>query len=706
MIPLRTRFLATLLATTAPFATAGVNIPTSALVHVDQVMVIGPSGGHFTAPAFELSPSGWQALAATRPGTTTSWLGFPLPDGGTVDLELERLAIASSQGGELWVDGRPSGKLITDGIALFTGHVLGEAGSDVYLAISPVGSRGWIRFGAKPDGSSRLVHILAEPGPANDWTHARLRLVDDAAVGLPPSTACRVDELTNSGITPASPQLQQTRTTPTLQKALATTPVLYELPIALETDYDFFTLFGNAGAAQSYAVALFGAISARYREQLDVIITLPYLGLYTTPADPWTSQDFGGTSIDLLFEFEAAWFPNMPVDAALGHFLSGADLGGGVAWVDALCVPEFRYGVTGNIGGNTPLPVAQGPLNWDFVAAAHEIGHNLSTLHTHDYCPPLDECAPSGYFGVCQTQQTCITDGTIMSYCHLCTGGMSNVTTYFHPTVVQTMRTRVEDSCLAPYEGLFVTDLGGGLSGSSGLPGIEATFDPATDELGVDYSHAPNPTAGALIVGGIQIDLPIYGGLLVPAPDVAFGITTSSPTGSLPKTSFAGTTYPTGAKLYMQAWYVDLAAPGGFAASPGLEVELVIPDAPTALTWFTNAGDGKEYAAIPAATWFKDNELAGEHDAHLVSIENPTVEAWLKATFFDSGLVSGPVYIGLTDENVEGQFGWTDGAPFAYTDWAAGEPNNWNGFEDYATFDGTAWNDYDGFSPLQALIER
>ena len=34
------------------------------------------------------------------------------------------------------------------------------------------------------------------------------------------------------------------------------------------------------------------------------------------------------------------------------------------------------------------------------------------------------------------------------------------------------------------------------------------------------------------------------------------------------------------------------------------------------------------------------------------------------------------VWIGLTDEIVEGSFGWLDGAPVTYTNWAANEPNN------------------------------
>jgi hypothetical protein len=89
------------------------------------------------------------------------------------------------------------------------------------------------------------------------------------------------------------------------------------------------------------------------------------------------------------------------------------------------------------------------------MVIAHELGHNFGTPHSHDFCPPLDECAPSGWFGQCQTQQTCTSQGSIMSYCHLCNGGTANVTTYFHPTTVQVMRDRAL-ACLPDFTGISV----------------------------------------------------------------------------------------------------------------------------------------------------------------------------------------------------------------------------------------------------------
>jgi hypothetical protein len=203
-------------------------------------------------------------------------------------------------------------------------------------------------------------------------------------------------------------------------------------------------------------MTLLGFISDRYETQINTILTFPSVAFYTTANDPWTSQDSGGNCQDVLFELQGAWAGNVPANADLGHLLSGANLGCGVAWLDVLCSSTNNFSVAGNMNANTPFPIAVGPNNWDFMVVAHEIGHNFDALHTHDYCPPLDECAPSGYFGACQSQQVCTNQGTIMSYCHLCSGGTSNITTFFHPTSAADM-TAAAASCLPLFSGIAST---------------------------------------------------------------------------------------------------------------------------------------------------------------------------------------------------------------------------------------------------------
>ena len=175
----------------------------------------------------------------------------------------------------------------------------------------------------------------------------------------------------------------------------------------METDYQLFQVFGGLSPMTTYVTTLLAYGSSRYSGQINTTLTYPYLQFYTNSNDPWNTQDSGGSSVDLLYEFQAAWAGNVPNDCVLGHFLSGAGLGGGVAWLDVLCNNTYNFGVSGNINGNLNFPVVQGPDQWDAMVWLHEIGHNFDALHTHDYCPPLDECAPSGYFGSCQSQQNC-----------------------------------------------------------------------------------------------------------------------------------------------------------------------------------------------------------------------------------------------------------------------------------------------------------
>jgi hypothetical protein len=179
---------------------------------------------------------------------------------------------------------------------------------------------------------------------------------------------------------------------------------------------------------------MFACLASRIEEQVGDELSYPYLQVYTTPADPWSTPETPGADcIDLLYEFQAAWQNDLPAGADLGHFLSGVYLSCGAGFRPGLCNPPNNFSVMTAVNGTTPFPIVQGPSNWDFIWICHELGHNFDAIHSHDYCPPLDRCAPGGFFGPCQTQQVCTNQGTLMSYCNACPGGMANFTTYFHP---------------------------------------------------------------------------------------------------------------------------------------------------------------------------------------------------------------------------------------------------------------------------------
>jgi hypothetical protein len=387
---------------------------------------------------FDQSPS---ALAALGGFDQIVMRGVPTPYGPAIDLELDRIRFDFSKVG-VFVNGKRS-RFQPGDMTIWSGKVRGVENSDVQLSFASRGTYGWIFDGIE------YTHVTSTPGEDGTWRLARVRMISDrtmmrAGNGLPPST-CMLDQIGRAPGSGGGVHVDDSGP-PTFGAATK-----LELKQAIETDWQLYQLWNDLNAEQTYVMALLAAKSARYSAQVDIVVTFPYVQFYTDPNDPWTSQDSGGSSVDLLYEFQAAWKFNIPAGAHLAHFLSGASLGGGVAWVDVLCNPEYGFAVSGNINGGVTFPVTQGSNTWDFMVFAHETGHNVGTWHTHDYCPPLDECAPSGYFGSCQNQQVCISNGTIMSYCHLCSGGMNNITTYFHPTVVTYMRNEADNSCLPDF---------------------------------------------------------------------------------------------------------------------------------------------------------------------------------------------------------------------------------------------------------------
>jgi hypothetical protein len=373
-------------------------------------------------------------LAALAPLTRTSLHGFPVPGLGGVTLDLHRLSLPFTATAVLRVDGVdvPGGPRAALGdLSIWSGSALEVPGSRVFLALSSDSSRGFLEL---PFDGNRIVHFATGASGSG-------RAIDErelAASGLETPTPNCFEPRIPPG-QGALPDLGATSLPGTGDLTTA------DCSVAIETDYQLYQKFNSIGATTSYVTQLMAAVSDQYFTDVQTTISIAYLGIYTTAADPWTSQDSGGDASALLNEFIAAWAPNhWPVSANLAHFISGANLGGGIAYINALCNQSFGFGVSGNVSGNinwggwTGLP---GNLTWDFVVVAHEMGHNFGSLHTHDYCPPLDIC-----YANC-TPNTACSQGTLMSYCHLC-GGMDNIDLHFHPVCANHMRQSVNSSCL------------------------------------------------------------------------------------------------------------------------------------------------------------------------------------------------------------------------------------------------------------------
>ncbi len=373
-----------------------------------------------------------------------------MPDGRRIDLDLTRVRPVTRDC-VFAIDGGRAPMPPDEGLTMWTGKVEGDPDGHVFLAFSPAGSRGVIEL------RDRRYHIVAQRGADGAFDSGASRL----EVALPEDDLMapfQCGEMTidqpffrtlrgppAKSAPPASGDGGTAESPPPTANSFNT---LYDCTVGVETDYQLYQKFNNAQSLGNYVATLFGAISALYQQEIGVSLTVNYVGVWTTSNDPWVAQDGGGNANAVLNEFQSKWGGNKaPVVSKLHHFLSGANLGGGVAWLDVLCSPSYSFGVSGNLSGNLTTPVSQGGGTWDFVVAAHEMGHNFGTQHTHDYCPPLDQCAAASYFGSCQTQQVC-GQGTIMSYCHTCSGGMNNIQITFGSTVAAVMRDAADNGCL------------------------------------------------------------------------------------------------------------------------------------------------------------------------------------------------------------------------------------------------------------------
>jgi cysteine-rich repeat protein len=215
--------------------------------------------------------------------------------------------------------------------------------------------------------------------------------------------------------------------------------------VAIETDQELLTQFyGNTTATLQYLADLAAAVSAIYDADTDVRVKFSFIRLWST-IDPWTASasDLDG----LLSQFRNYWMTNeagTPRDVA--HFISGKTVAGGIAYVDVLCDPDFGYGVSEVYGA---FDVMDPDETWDVMVVAHELGHNFGSDHTHCYNPPIDHCyasEPGCYNGPTSLPPG---GGTIMSYCHLLSGGQSNINLTFGPTVSAVLRTGAENgSCI------------------------------------------------------------------------------------------------------------------------------------------------------------------------------------------------------------------------------------------------------------------
>lgn len=338
--------------------------------------------------------------------------------------------------------------------AYFRGVVAGRPGSRAFLVVRESGElRGLVT-------TEKGVTILASTEAGGEVRNRELGTADLRALGGP-SFECGVEG-------------HETALTdwlvPTLGDAAEPVPsgnLSYTARVAIETDFEYLGKFGGSTtAATDYAGDLIGYASTIYDSEIATNLIIPSISLWTSAADPWAQTSPGCG----FYEFGKYWNTNNgTVSRTLAHFLSGKSTNAGIGWIGVLCRSSFSstthtppdpdpcptlpdsdlyggdYGFTGGIDGN--FDPDSPTVLWDILAVSHEIGHNFNSPHTHCYggiggnANAVDSCyaGECGSTG-CYCGSTSLpgggASGTIMSYCHLLSGGLGNISLNFgsgHP---------------------------------------------------------------------------------------------------------------------------------------------------------------------------------------------------------------------------------------------------------------------------------
>lgn len=224
--------------------------------------------------------------------------------------------------------------------------------------------------------------------------------------------------------------------------------------VYFECDYKLYTDKGSSTTnVSNYVTGLFNQVATLYaNENVGIAISQIYVW---TSTDPYVGYNSTSGVLNAFRQTRGSSF-----NGNLAHLLSTRGLGGGIAYVDVICLKQYAYGVSAITSSYQNVPT----YSWSVEVVTHELGHNLGSWHTHSCSWPggaLDNCVSPE--GSCPPGPTPSNGGTIMSYCHL-TGHGINFNKGFGPTPGAKIRDKVlNSSCLqqsgATPTGLNVTNI-------------------------------------------------------------------------------------------------------------------------------------------------------------------------------------------------------------------------------------------------------
>ena len=392
--------------------------------------------------------------------------GLELPNATAVDLEFKEVEVFAENSALLKAK---NGKLIQtprESIRVFLGKVAGTSPTDDLIVLL---SRG------NGDLQGRWHGGKGEYELRMDSEDAFLKTLE-VEIGEKSGNPFLNDQVfvPNDASSPQSRNLREASSPSIGTAATLLENEIYTVKIAIDTDFELVQALGSVGNVTAYMASLFAYLNATYEEEISTRLLIGQQIIPSSssedPYNAWTGCN------ERLDEVTARYAGNTNIDKALLAHFSPSGGNCGVAWspsADAssanyggvLCDDNYGFSVN-NVdaitpGSNTPIS-----STWDAIVAAHEIGHNFNSPHTHCYgglnastsihsgltnsSDPIDSCyvaEPADPYGTNTCASGSISlpgqnslvggsngggDGTIMSYCHvLFQGGLSNISRTF-----------------------------------------------------------------------------------------------------------------------------------------------------------------------------------------------------------------------------------------------------------------------------------
>lgn len=368
-------------------------------------------------------------------------LTLPLSDERSVTLTLEPMEILPPEGTVTFTDATGRHPL-PHGFSVFKGRVEGHADSWAVVTLGGGTAGATISVG---DERWSLM-----PAPVRAGTQRLFALAADATLETSASTfTCGIDganesEFSKFGV--EQPVDANGIRRPAVPNSAQVNAARLVFDIAIDCDYEMYAnkFASDLPSLTSYVLTVLGTVSLIYERDCEFTLRFPYLNFWTVSTDPYTAAN----TATQLPEFRTYWVNNNAgISRSLAHLISGRALGGGIAYIGAVC-GGFGYGVSA-IDAVYSYPT--NTSTWDVNVLAHELGHNFGSYHTHScqwaaegFIPAgatLDTCQASE--GGCNvaTNRLPPGKGTIMSYCHLISGVANGIRLDFHPTCITKMRT-------------------------------------------------------------------------------------------------------------------------------------------------------------------------------------------------------------------------------------------------------------------------